>query len=96
MARPSVLVIFADQQRWDTLGANGHPMDLTPNLDALARRGTRFLMPFTNQPVCAPVRASLLTGRHGTAHGVWRNGIGLAPGTPTIATHFREIGRAHV
>ncbi len=92
MARPSVLVIFADQQRWDTLGANGHPMDLTPNLDALARRGTRFLMPFTNQPVCAPARASLLTGRHGTAHGVWRNGIGLAPGTPTIATHLRGAG----
>ena len=92
MARPNVLVIFADQQRWDTLGANGHPMDLTPNLDAMARRGTRFLMPFTNQPVCAPARASLLTGRHGTAHGVWRNGIGLEPGTPTIATRLRDVG----
>jgi arylsulfatase A-like enzyme len=92
MASPNVLVIFADQQRWDTLGANGHPMDLTPNLDAMARRGTRFLMPFTNQPVCAPARASLLTGRHGTAHGVWRNGIGLEPGTPTIATRLRDVG----
>lgn len=92
MRRPNVLIVFADQQRWDTLGANGHPMDLTPTLDALGRRGTRFLLPFTNQPVCAPARASLLTGRHGTAHGVWRNGIGLAPGTPTLATRLAAAG----
>ena len=90
--RPNVLIIFADQQRWDTLGANGHPMDLTPNLDALARRGTRFLLPVTNQPVCAPARATLLTGRYGTDHGVWRNGIGLAPGTPTLATRLASAG----
>jgi arylsulfatase A-like enzyme len=92
MGRPNVLIVFADQQRWDTLGANGHPMGLTPNLDALARRGTRFLMPFTNQPVCAPARATLLTGRYGTSHGVWRNGIGLAPGTPTLATRLGGAG----
>lgn len=90
--QPNVVVIFADQQRWDTLGINGHPMGLTPNLDALARRGTRFLLPVTNQPVCAPARATLLTGRYATDHGVWRNGIGLAPGTKTLATRLASAG----
>ncbi|NBP76929.1 MAG: arylsulfatase [Proteobacteria bacterium] len=91
-SRPNILVIFADQQRWDTLGCNGHPMDLTPELDRLARSGTRFVLPITNQPVCAPARATLLTGRYGTSHGVWRNNIGLAPGTPTLATRLSGAG----
>ena len=54
--QPNVLIIFSDQQRWDTLGVNGSPMELTPHLDGMARRGTRFLLPITNQPVCAPAR----------------------------------------
>lgn len=91
-SRPNILVIFADQQRWDTLGCNGHPMDLTPELDRLARSGTRFVLPITNQPVCAPARATLLTGRYGTSHGVWRNNIGLAPGTQTLATRLSGAG----
>lgn len=39
--RPNVLVVLTDQQRWDTVGAYGSPMDLTPNLDALAEDGAR-------------------------------------------------------
>ena len=73
--RKSVLVFFTDQQRWDTCGCYGNPMGLTPNLDAMARRGVQFENAFTCQPVCAPARGSLQTGRHGTAHGVWRNGL---------------------
>src|SRR4030095_12601076 len=37
--RPNVLFILSDQQRWDTVGAYGCPLDLTPKLDAMARRG---------------------------------------------------------
>ena len=59
---PNVLVIFSDQQRWDSLGVNGSPMELTPTLDRLAREGTRFLLPITNQPVCAPARAASASG----------------------------------
>ena len=40
--RPNVLVVFTDQQRWDTVGAYGSPLDLTPNLDAAAESGTVF------------------------------------------------------
>ncbi|HEX2325473.1 MAG TPA: sulfatase-like hydrolase/transferase, partial [Chloroflexota bacterium] len=84
--RPNILIVFSDQQRWDTLGVNGSPMGLTPHLDRLAREGTRFVLPITNQPVCAPARACLLSGQYATSHGVWRNGFGLAPDTPTLAT----------
>ncbi len=84
--RPNILIVFSDQQRWDTLGVNGSPMGITPHLDRLAREGTRFLLPITNQPVCAPARACLLSGQYATSHGVWRNGFGLAPDTPTLAT----------
>jgi len=91
-SRPNVLVIFVDQQRWDTLGVNGSPVGLTPNLDRLARRGTRFQLPITNQPVCGPARACLLTGQYASQHGVWRNGPGLRSGIPTLATEFDAAG----
>lgn len=58
-SRPNVLIFFTDQQRWDTVGAYGSPMGLTPTLDAMARRGTLFAQAVTTQPVCAPARACL-------------------------------------
>jgi len=92
MSAPNLLILFTDQQRWDTVGAYGSPMGLTPNLDAMARRGTRFDHAFTSQPVCAPARACLLTGQHGTAHGVWRNGRSLSPAATTLATILKTHG----
>lgn len=89
---PNVLVILTDQQRWDTVGAYGSPMHLTPNLDALAARGVRFAHAFTCQPVCGPARACLQTGRYASANGVWRNGIPLDPDDRTIAHQFKDHG----
>ena len=89
---PNVLVFFTDQQRWDTCGCYGGPMNLTPNLDALAARGVRFEHSFTCQPVCAPARGSLQTGKHGTAHSVWRNGLALPDSERTLAHHFGDAG----
>jgi arylsulfatase A-like enzyme len=91
--RPNVVIIHADQFRWDVLGAYGlNPMGLTPNLDAMAKRGTLFQSAITNQPVCAPSRACLWTGQYPAMHGVWRNGIGLRTDAQTIATAFRQAG----
>lgn len=56
---PNVLFILTDQQRWDSVGAYGSPMNLTPNLDTMARQGVLFEHAFTCQPVCAPACASL-------------------------------------
>ncbi len=62
--RPNLVLIIADQVRWDAIGAYGrNPMNLTPNLDAMARRGTLYRNMFTNQPVCSPSRSALFTGQ---------------------------------
>ena len=53
--RPNVIVFFTDQQRWDSTGVHGNPLDLTPNFDRMARRGTHCHNAFTCQPVCGPV-----------------------------------------
>jgi arylsulfatase A-like enzyme len=90
--RPNVVVCFTDQQRWDTTGVHGNPLDLTPNLDRMARWGTHVFNSFTCQPVCAPARSSLQTGRYATQTGVFRNGIALSPEAKTLAHHFREVG----
>ena len=92
-SRPNIILIISDQFRWDAIGAMGiNPMNLTPNLDAMAGRGVLFRSAFCNQPVCAPARASILTGQYPGKHGVWRNGIGLPEDATTLATTLRGAG----
>ena len=61
-ARPNILVFMPDQLRADALGCFGNPVAHTPNIDALARRGTRFTEAYVNHPVCGPSRVNLMTG----------------------------------
>jgi arylsulfatase A-like enzyme len=90
--RPNVVVFFTDQQRWDTTGVHGCPLDLTPNFDRLATRGTHLAHSFTCQPVCGPARSCLQTGRYATHTGCFRNGIPLPPDARTLAHHFSDAG----
>ena len=53
----NIIFYFTDQQRWDTCGCFGQPLDITPNLDALAREGVKFDNAFSPQPVCEIGRA---------------------------------------
>lgn len=61
-ARPNVLLILTDDQGYGDLGVHGNPALATPNIDRFAREGVQFDRFFVS-PVCAPTRASLLTGR---------------------------------
>lgn len=92
--QPNVLMIIADQVRWDMIGAYGlNPMHLTPNIDGIAQRGVRFLSAITNQPLCAPSRACLMTGQYPPRNGVFANlSHGISPNAVTIATAFRQAG----
>ena len=90
--RPNVLVFFTDQQRWDTTGVHGNPMGLTPNFDAMARRGTHAAYSFTCQPVCGPARSCLQTGLYATTTGCFKNGVPLPQDARTLAHHFRDVG----
>jgi len=69
-SRPNVLVVLTDDQGHWALGCAGNDEIRTPNLDRLAETGTRFTNFFCASPVCSPARASLLTGRIPSQHGV--------------------------
>jgi arylsulfatase A-like enzyme len=68
---PNLLLLVADDQRWDTLGCCGNPVVQTPHLDALARRGTLFTNAFVTTSICPASRASILTGLRAGHHGVF-------------------------
>lgn len=68
--QPNVIVIVSDDQGPWAMGCAGNDEILTPNLDRLASRGIRFDNFFCASPVCSPARASILTGRIPSAHGV--------------------------
>ncbi len=75
--RPNILFICTDQQRYDALGCYGNEHIHTPTIDSLASEGVLFERCYVQNPVCAPSRASLLTGRYLHAHGLWANGVAL-------------------
>ena len=89
---PNVIVFFTDQQRWDTTGVHGNPLDLTPNFDRMAAHGTHVSHAFTCQPVCGPARACLQTGVYPTKLGCFHNAIPLPPSARTLAHQFRAGG----
>ncbi len=68
--RPNVVVVVTDDQGCWALGSAGNDEIHTPNLDRLAAMGMRFENFFCASPVCSPARASLLTGRIPSQHGV--------------------------
>ena len=70
MARPNILIIMSDDQGPWAMDCAGTPELETPTLDRLAREGTRFDSFFCASPVCSPARASFLTGRMPSQHGV--------------------------
>ena len=88
----NIVFYFADQQRWDTLGCYGQTLPVTPNLDMLAREGSRFENAFTCQPVCGPARACLQSGMYATQTGCYRNDIELPLNIKPLASFFTDAG----
>lgn len=69
--RPNIVVVLADDMRWDYLGAAGlNDIIETPNLDMLAAKGTLFSNAFVTSAICTPSRTSILTGMYERKHGV--------------------------
>lgn len=77
--RPNIIVLVADDQRWDTLGCAGNPLIRTPNIDRLASRGVRFPNAFVTTSICMTSRASIFSGLHQRSHGVDNFQKTLAP-----------------
>ena len=94
--RPNVLLIMTDDQGWGDIRAHGNATIDTPVADKLAGEGARFERFFVS-PVCAPTRASLLTGRYhlrtGT-HGVTRGYETMRSEEVTVAEVLKQAGYA--
>jgi len=72
-ARPNLIFIITDQQRFDTIAALGHPHMDTPHLDRLVNEGVTFTQCHVTAPSCAPSRASLFTGQYPHTTGILAN-----------------------
>ncbi|MEM9675810.1 MAG: arylsulfatase [Bacteroidota bacterium] len=93
---PNVIVILIDDQGWGDLGIHGNPIIQTPVLDGFALNGVQFAN-FYVSPLCAPTRASLLTGRYHLRTGTRWVSDGLENMNPeevTLAEMFRGAGYA--
>lgn len=91
-AKPNILLVMADQLAAPVLPAYRHRVVKTPHLDALAARGVVFDSAYCNFPICAPSRASMLTGRLPHAIDAWDNAAELPASVPTLAHYLRHEG----
>ena len=67
--KPNIVFIISDQHKLESTGAYGSKLAITPNIDDLAKTGIVFTNAYTPAPVCAPARASLVTGMYPYANG---------------------------
>ena len=88
----NIIFYFTDQQRADTCGCFGQPLNITPNLDRLASEGVKFDYAFSPQPVCGPRRALFQTGKYPTETGCFRNNVMLPGNIKTLADYIEEAG----
>ncbi|HAY81229.1 MAG TPA: acetylglucosamine-6-sulfatase [Planctomycetaceae bacterium] len=71
--RPNIVFFFTDDQTTSTLGCYGNPIVKTPNIDELAKRGTRFENAFVSHSICWVSRTTILTGLVGRSYGTSSN-----------------------
>ncbi len=92
MSRPNVLILMVDQLN-GTLFPDG-PADFlhAPNLHALAARSRRHTRCYTASPLCAPARASFMSGQLPSRTRVYDNAAEFASAIPTFAHHLRRAG----
>ena len=99
--RPNIIYILSDDLAQGDLGAYGQKLIRTPSLDRMASEGTRFTQAYCGTSVCAPSRASLMTGLH-SGHCPIRANREIQPegqkplpqGTVTVASLLKQAGYA--
>ena len=93
MPRPNILLITADQLRYDAVSPSGNQFIHTPNLERLASTGISFSNGFTPCPICVPARASITTGNYPHfATGTARNSGYIHQDQPVLAHHYNAAG----
>ncbi|MFA5689246.1 MAG: sulfatase-like hydrolase/transferase [Kiritimatiellales bacterium] len=100
----NILWLMSDQHNANCMGVAGHPDVRTPNLDRIAKNGVLFNRAYTNNPVCAPARCTLMSGQYVKTHGISGNVVrDVHSISPNVARLFREngyetglVGKAHL
>ena len=90
--RPNFVLIVTDQHRADHLGCYGNDIVRTPHIDSIAARGLAFDRFYVASPICMPNRATIMTGRMPSAHGVPTNGLPLPLESTTFVDLLRNEG----
>src|SRR5687768_7339298 len=98
---PNIIFIMTDDQQQNAMSAYGNKILKTPNLDRIGAEGMRFTEMFVTNSLCAPSRASFLTGLYSHTHGVttngaadsmFRNQLGLKEEQETFVGLLRRAG----
>ncbi|MCY4446765.1 MAG: sulfatase [Rhodobacteraceae bacterium] len=90
--QPNILIIYADQMRYDAMGCAGNSVIKTANIDRLSMEGVHFSQAYTSYPLCCPFRASVLTGKYAQGHGMIQNHFPLRNDQGFLAEYMRDAG----
>ncbi len=90
--RPNILFVFSDDHAAHAIGCYGSKVNITPNLDRIAREGMLFRNCFCTNSVCGPSRAVILTGKHSHLNGFKRNGDTFDGSQPTFPKLLQKAG----
>lgn len=90
--KPNIVILMADQLAARALRTYGNKVSITPNIDKLAREGVVFESAYCNSPLCAPSRASLMTGQFVSENGVFDNAAEFRADSPTFCHYLKAQG----
>ena len=93
--RPNIVFIMSDDHAAQAISAFGHPISQlapTPNIDRIAKNGTKFYNNFCTNSICGPSRAVILTGKHSHLNGFRMNGDVFDGSQPTLPKYLKEAG----
>ncbi|HNT35428.1 MAG TPA: sulfatase-like hydrolase/transferase, partial [bacterium] len=92
--KPNILLITADQQRFDTAGSAGPSFMRTPHFDHLCNEGVCFTSAYADCPLCVPSRVTIMTGQSVFTHGMYGNGSSskVLVREQTLPSYLRQLG----
>ena len=96
MKPANLVIIMSDEHNPKVMGAAGHRIVRTPNIDALAQRGTMFTSAYTTSPVCVPARAAFAVGKYVHQVGYWDNADAYEGTVPSWHHKLRDRGHSVV
>jgi choline-sulfatase len=92
MEPKNLLILMSDEHNPKVMGCAGNEIIRTPNLDELAREGTRFTSAYTPCPICVPARASFAVGKYVHQVGYWDNADAYDGAVPSWHHLLRDQG----